>query len=144
MEYFLGSLTAIMTMVIINLFNNKSKKADSIKLKISQSRSIELVRPTSSFDYSDRDSRISRSQSFKHQASKEIMVIFMDNQAYWIKDNAFYVADLIDKNIINKDSAKVVDIMGMDNVQLDKMIFIVDKLSKGNRDDSGNSGDQSL
>jgi len=30
--------------------------------------------------------------------------------------------------------------MGMDKVELDKMIFIVDKLTEGNEDDSRNSG----
>lgn len=63
----------------------------------------------------------------------------MGNKAYWIKDNAFYEADLDGKNI-DKESARIVDTMQMDKVQLDKMLFIMDQLRDGKSDDSGNPG----
>jgi hypothetical protein len=43
--------------------------------------------------------------------------------------------------LINKEAAEQVDTMGMDKVQLDKMLFIMDKLREGINDDSRGSGD---
>lgn len=79
-------------------------------------------------------------QSIKHDNLTNIRVIIMDNSAYWIKDNTFYVADMSEDGTVNKDTTRVVDTMAMNKVQLDKMVFIVDKLTEGLYDDSGSSG----
>jgi hypothetical protein len=73
--------------------------------------------------------RLEETQMSKHQKTMQIRVIFVGNEAYWIKDNAFYVATTID-GMIDHESAKVVDTIGMDKVQLDKMSFIVEKLTE--------------
>ena len=65
----------------------------------------------------------------------------MDDQAYWIKDNIFYKAPLVGQSI-DKDLAEEVDTISMDKVQLDKMLFIMDKLREGINDDSRGSGDK--
>ena len=43
-------------------------------------------------------------------------------------------------NLISKDSAIQVDTIHMDKVQLDKMLFIMDRLREGINDDSRGSG----
>ena len=78
-------------------------------------------------------------QSKKHFDRTNVKVIIVDNQAYWIKDNIFYKAPLIDQ-LIDKDSAEQVDTSDMDKVQLDQMLFILDKLREGINDDSRGSG----
>lgn len=81
-----------------------------------------------------------KTQSKIHDSKVNIKVIIMDNQAYWIKDNAFYTASIrIDGNV-DKDSTRVVDTMSMNSVQLDKMMFILDKLREEAFDDRGGSG----
>jgi hypothetical protein len=81
-----------------------------------------------------------KTQSKIHDSKINIKVIIMDNQAYWIKDNAFYTASIrIDGNV-DKDSTRVVDTMSMNSVQLDKMMFILDKLREEAFDDRGGSG----
>lgn len=82
--------------------------------------------------------RVPDRQSSNHEKSTNIKVIILDQEAYWVKDNIFYVADLIGDQI-DKNSVRTVDTMNMDKVQLDKMFFIMDKL-KEDTDDSGNSG----
>jgi hypothetical protein len=42
---------------------------------------------------------------------------------------------------IDGANATLVDTMGMDKVQLDKMLFIMDQLRDGNKNDSGDSRD---
>lgn len=43
-------------------------------------------------------------------------------------------------NEIDKNSVRTVDTMSMDKVQLDKMFFIIDKLTGRDKNDSGGSG----
>lgn len=68
-----------------------------------------------------------KTQSKIHNSKTNIRVIIMDNQAYWIKDNVFYTADMYEGDV-NKDTTRTVDTMAMDSVQLDKMMFIIDRL----------------
>ncbi len=81
----------------------------------------------------------SKTQSRRHQEDSTTRVIVVDNEAYWIKNNIFYKAPLVNERI-DKDSAQQVDTTNMDKVQLDKMLFIVDKLAEGTSDDSRGSG----
>jgi hypothetical protein len=80
-----------------------------------------------------------KSQSKIRKAKENVRVIIVEDTAYWIKDNAFYTAPMIN-DLINKDSAIQVDTIHMDKVQLDKMLFIMDKLREGINDDSRGSG----
>lgn len=82
-----------------------------------------------------------RTQSKLHYDKTNIKVIIFDNDAYWIKDNIFYKAPLVNE-LIDKEAAEQVDTIHMDKVQLDKMLFIMDKLREGINDDSRGSGDK--
>ena len=84
---------------------------------------------------------INKTQSRMHHDKTNVKVIILDNDAYWIKDNIFYKAP-IDGQSIDKESAEQVDTIHMDKVQLDKMLFIMDKLREGINDDSRGSGDK--
>ncbi len=147
MEYFLGAVTAFISMLgVLFLKKQKDKIVSVPNFRYNQSYYFELIKPAIPIlDYLNKEQKRSEmSQAKKYLASQELVILFMDNQAYWIKDNAVYVADVIKGNQINKESAKVVDTMAMDKVQLDKMMFIVEKLSEGTRHDSGYSGHQGL
>jgi hypothetical protein len=63
----------------------------------------------------------------------------IENSAYWVKDNVFYMADLVSGEV-NPETTRVVDTMGMDSVELDKMLFIMDRLREGLDNDSGGTG----
>jgi len=80
-----------------------------------------------------------KTQSREHFNKNNFKVIIVDNQAYWIKDNIFYQAPMIDQSI-DKESAQQVDTTDMNKVQLDQMLFILDKLREGINDDSRGSG----
>lgn len=84
-----------------------------------------------------------RTQSRDLLSKNEIRVVFSDNQAYWIKDSLFYQADVVNGKIDNS-TTKIVDTMALDSVELDKMFFIVQKLTEGNNNDGGNSGFKNL
>jgi hypothetical protein len=140
MEYLLGSLITLATMFLMG--NKLMQKIPKLKLKpfiYSQSTLFEMIKhsvpenPTFPIN--------SNTQSYANLRSKMLKILFVDNQAYWIKDNAVYSADIVDGQI-EKDNAKVLDIMTMDDIQLKKIEFIVSKLTEGLANDSGNSGNK--
>lgn len=78
-------------------------------------------------------------QSYRYDMKSKMRVVYFNNMAYWIKDNSFYQANLVD-GMVDESSTKVVDIMGMDKVELDQMIFIVQRLTEGITNDGGSTG----
>lgn len=103
------------------------------------SQSMLLYRYTNGKKYSRKI--ISKTQSKNHYDKTNVKVIIVDSHAYWIKDNIFYKAPLVNE-LIDKTLAEQVDTIHMDRVQLDKMLFIMDKLREGISDDSRGSGNK--
>lgn len=78
-------------------------------------------------------------QSFEYEAKNKLRVFIAEDKAYWIKNNAFYESSVVD-GMIDESTTKVVDTMGMNKVELDKMIFIVQQLTEGMTNDGGSTG----
>jgi hypothetical protein len=79
-------------------------------------------------------------QSTNQEEKTNIKVVIFDNKAYFVKDGTFYCAEMHGTEI-DGANATLVDTMGMDKVQLDKMLFIMDQLRDGKKNDSGDSRD---
>lgn len=128
MEYFIGSLITSLSMLFAyRIVENYKAKTKTIKLTISQSRTNEFIKkilmPDSSFPPAT-------SQSMKHFDSIHLRILIVDNKAYWITNNAVFTAEVINGQV-EKETTREVDTMGMDNVQLKQMMFIVEKLKEG-------------
>ncbi len=137
MEYFLGSALTMVAMFITTrliLPRTLNKKVNT--LRYSQSHIHTLVMPLLPDMKSYKKKIVT--QSSKHDEKINIKVVIVENKAYFVKDGSFYCADM-DGDYIDKQSAAVVDTMGMDKVQLDKMLFIMDQLRDGKKNDSGDS-----
>jgi hypothetical protein len=65
----------------------------------------------------------------------------LGSDAYWIKNNSLYTAKQ-DDGEIEEDTTKKVDMYAIDDVELKKMIFIVDVLTKGLTDENRDSGNK--
>ena len=72
------------------------------------------------------------SQATKHRDKNVFRILALGNRAYWIRDNAVYEAEIVDGHI-DKESAKVVDMSHIDDVELKKMIYVVEKLTEGSQ-----------
>ncbi len=133
-----------MAFILIYLFEKFQAKHNILQeskikpIRYSQSHIHSLIFPL--LPKGTKIKKIKKTQSKIHEAKNNIRVIIMDNNAYWIKDNAFYMADMSIDGTVNKDSTRRVDTDGMNKVQLDKMLFIIDKLREGTLDDSGSAG----
>lgn len=138
MEYLIGSLITLIALFIINKLQNKSSEDDSsIKLFYSQSHIYSMLKPFLS-EVKAVPMPLN-TQASAHDRKRHIRVILADSKAYWIVDNTFFEADEFN-GFIDKESAKPVDIMGMDKVQLDKMIAIVEALTEGGSNENWHSG----
>jgi len=137
MEYFLGSaITMIAMFITTRIVNQRIKKNKENPFRYSQSHIHTLVMPLMpNLKFYKR----MVTQSSNHYKKTNIRVIILDKKAYFIKDGGFYSAEM-DGDLVDKQTATLVDTMGMDKIQLDKMLFIMDQLRDGENNDSGYSG----
>jgi len=137
MEYIFGFLSTIIAFYIFNLM---TKKVNYSKIHIpifTQSRKVQLIK-----DYIDNviaPKPEIKTQSKEHTKKNSIKAFFLADNVYWI-ENGFLVMARLTDNGIDETTKKKVDTHSLNKVELDKISFIVDKLTEGNKDDSGNSG----
>jgi len=142
MEYFLGSLVtfaAVFAMTRLFVKQIPPLSVGSEFLKYSQSYAHELMRPYLPTNTELLSMENKTSQSKKHDKDRHVRVLISRDKAYWIRNNAFYTADVEHGEVI-KETTRQVDTMGMDKVQLDEMVFIVEQLTRGIENDSSNTG----
>jgi hypothetical protein len=134
-EYFIGFLVAIVMFVLLRLFVPKIiKSGNSRKIRYSQTHIHDIIKdnlPDQLFFALSKPR-----QTTNHEKSMNIKVLFFEKEAYWIKENALFIAEQ-EGGIVNEDTARRVDTMGMNRVQLEKVMYIVDILNEGNQNDSG-------
>ena len=133
LEYFLGSFLTVMTAILLYKKNNVFYKQSNIKM--SQSRTAMLFKPFVKKEPKKQKER----QSEIHNKKINIRVLIMDDRAFWIKNNIVYSAQ-VENNEVIKNSAVEVDMMTLNKVELDKMLFIIDKLNERQDNDSRGSG----
>ncbi len=137
MEYFLGSaITMIAMFITTRLISSQKNTIEASPFRYSQSHIHEVVSPLLP-DLTNYKKDIVR-QSTKQEERTNIKVVIFDNKAYFVKDGTFYCAEM-NGTEIDGANATLVDTMGMDKVQLDKMLFIIDQLNDGKKNDSGDS-----
>lgn len=144
MEFLLGFIFAFVTIYFVKnfLFTESFIKDNAPrKLIYRQSHIFTLINPY--VNYLPRRNSFPMTQAYEYESRNKLRVVMTDTKAYWIKDNAFYEADLVD-GLVDESTTKVVDIMGMSKVELDKMIFIVQQLTEGMTNDGGSSGIQGI
>jgi len=130
MEYFVGAMITLVAIFAARKIISKQKDNNKIIISYSQSNVYKLLMPfLPDIKY---EAPITQASKYYDQIYTRILVV--DGMAYWIKDNTFYSAQMVDGDI-DRESATPVDTMAMDKVQLDKMIFIIETLTKGDFDD---------
>lgn len=137
MDFILGAALSMLCTFVTYKFLMPYVKNRKVELFYKQSDVFETIKPALPILNELRE--IPETQASKYFDSKyTVKVMMFENQAYWIKDNSVFVADIVDGNV-DKSGAKVIDTMAMDKVQLDRLSFIIETLTKGRSNDSGNS-----
>ena len=135
-------LTIFVSWLIIRITTKSRNKAFSKTLykqsdlhKVMKKFFLQQLRP----DFNkDRSSQLTR-----RQEKSRIKVIVIDEKAYWVSDNVFYVADAVEGNPI-PETAQPLDTKQMSNREINKMLFILDNLKNGKSDDSGSTGNERI
>jgi len=133
-------LTFFISWFILSIVKKKSKKNFSQTL-YRQSDIHRLLKYF--FSVPPLNSQKSSSQLTKHKEKSMIKVIVLEDKAYWVSDNTFYVAEALNGEI-QKDTANPINTNGLSKKDLDKMLFILDSLKNGNKNDSGSTGNERL
>lgn len=76
------------------------------------------------------------SQLQQHEEKNRIDVLVVGDEAYWISNNVFYMGMIVDGQI-DHDTTKPINTQDMKQEEIDKMLFIVDSLKNGNKNDFG-------
>jgi hypothetical protein len=138
MEYVVG---AILTLIIVATANKLIAKQLSKKrmptIRYSQSHIYSVVAPM----MFGLDARVPyrSTQSTNYQEESYTKVVISENKAYWIKENTFYMADVVN-GMVDKETTQQVDTMSMSDVELKKMLVIVETLRESDNNDSGGTG----
>jgi hypothetical protein len=133
MEYLLGS---VVTLFLVFIQRFIKYNAEKLRVRISHSQSYihNLVYPYSALLADQQIVQQKVTQSSKLRDKTQIRVLIVEDKAYWITNNTVFVADLVEGEV-DSENAKPIDTMGMDSVQLDRIMFIVDKLTEGTSND---------
>jgi len=124
------TLALISTIIIITVKRNKKFFA---KVVYSQSDIHQIVRHFLPKDLFEMPKPVS--QARKHVSKNTVRVLIIEDQAYWVHNNMFYIADT-DEGLVKADTVRPVDTHNMSKRDIDKMLFILDSLKNGNSDDS--------
>ena len=128
MEYFIGSIVTLAAVIALSILAKRFFPVESKTEMPSQSYIHNLVHPYMLTNEELKDPPVT--QATKHFSTMFVRIVFVEDKAYWIKEDVFYVADTF-AGVVLKDTAKPVDTMSMSKVQLNKMMLIVEKLREG-------------
>ena len=134
MEFLLGSISSLLAVAAAIFIKNRIPKTMPLKIIYRQSTIFETLKPALPVLQYFRDQP--ETQATKYFDSKRLKIVVVDDKAYWIQDNAVFQSEYLN-GVLDQENRKVVDTMGMDKVELDKLSYIVDKLTKGGNNDSG-------
>lgn len=129
-------LTLIVFSSIIIVMNKKRKKSFS-KILYRQSDMHNILKDFFFKDIFDDKVVISQSKIWKEKQTTRVVII--DQRAYWVSNNMFYVGDTVDGKV-RPETGKPLDTTKMSKREVDKMLFILDNLKNGKINDSGSAG----
>lgn len=95
------------------------------------------------FSLNEKEKEKPLSQFHKRLDESMLKVLVVEDEAYWVINNVFYVADAFD-NQVDPETARPVNVEDMSKSDIEKMLFILDSLKDGevenDRSSSGNEG----
>ena len=129
-------LTLIAFSSIIIVMNKKRKNSFS-KILYRQSDMHNILKD---FFFKDIfDDKVVPSQSKIWKEKQTTRVVIIDQKAYWVSNNIFYVGETVDGKVI-PETGEPLDTVNMSNLEINKMLFILDNLKNGEASDSGGTG----
>ena len=142
MEYFVGSLTTLAIIVLVYMLTKNKINEQIVSIKYSQSSTFELIKPFIA-DLIYENLQNVNTQSMKYVKDNIVRILFLEGMAYWIDGNRLMEA-VSDNGEVDYSTEMEVDTMDMNDVQLKRTMFIVEKLREGLNNDSGYPGNKNI
>ena len=136
-KYLLTAMLTTFVFFAILLYSNKKRKKLFNKVIYRQSDMHNMLKD---FFFKDIDNdKVLTSQSKIWRERQTTKVVILDQKAYWISNNIFYVGEAVD-GIVKPETGQPLDTSNMSKREIDKMLFILDNLKNGKLNDSGSAG----
>jgi hypothetical protein len=135
MKYVLSSvLTIAVSFCIIIILNKKS----GVYRKTISYRQSDMHMILKALFLNNIEASEPMSQSKQRMNAFKVSLVSMEDKAYWVEDNVFYVADLVDDSP-DMATAQPIDTAHMTKEDIEKMLFILDNLDGGDKGERGSS-----
>lgn len=138
MEYFIVAVLTIAASFVILKIIKKNEKIFIGRPIYRQSDMHNLMKNFFSRNLFENNKQ---SQIDKRVEKDTVKIVATEDQAYWVVDNVFYVADLVNDKP-DMSTARPVDTSNMSKQDIDKMLFILDNLDRGKKDERGSTGNE--
>ncbi len=133
-------ITMVLTLILfcyILITINKKRKNNFNKVLYRQSDMHNILKEFFFKDIFDDKVVTSQSKIWKERQTTKVVII--DQKAYWVSNNMFYVGDTVDGQV-RPETGRPLDTTKMSKKEIDKMLFILDNLKNGKINDSGSTG----
>jgi hypothetical protein len=130
MEFFIGTIVTLFGLYFFRKGITPIINKPSVKIRYNQSMVNELTKGMIKID-TPMFPKMKNTQSYAYEKKNTTRIIYLDNQAWGIESGLLTVANIDEEGQIDYNSKKGVDTYTMDKIQLDKTIFIVEKLTEG-------------
>ena len=127
-----GLTLAVFSSILI-VISKKEKKSFN-KILYRQSDMHNMLKEFFFRDIFDNEIASSQSKIWKEKKTTKFLII--DQKAYWVSNNMFYVGDTANGQV-RPETGKPIDISTMSQKEVNKMLFILDNLNGGRKNDSG-------
>lgn len=133
MEYLLLFLLIIPMYVIYRMINIGKKISIKKPPLMTQARAIAMVAKL--YSIAEKNNKPKKTQATEFFDKTHPRILILEDGGYWISNNAVYYATFDDEGL-DTDNAVQLDTTHMNDVELKKLMFIVEQLTKelGNED----------
>lgn len=139
MLYIFSFVLTLLTFSVILVVIKKKHKKSFNKVVYRQSDMHNILKE---FFFKDiNNHKVFTSQSKIWKEKQNTKVVILDQKAYWISNNIFYVGEAVNGKV-KPETGEPLDTSNMSKREIDKMLFILDNLKNGKINDSGSAGNQ--
>jgi len=128
MEYLLLFLLIIPIYVIYRMINIGKKISIKKPPLMTQARAIAMVAKL--YSIAEKSNKPKKTQATEFFDKNHPRILILEDGGYWISNNAVYYAGFDDEGL-DTENAVQLDTTSMNDVELKKLMFIVEQLTKG-------------
>lgn len=139
MIYFITIGLTLLTLCSIIIIRNLLEKKLYTKNIYRQSDMHNMLKMFFLLDI--KNQKVSSSQIKKRQEEQTTNVVILKDKAYWVRDNVFYVGSTSNGEVLPETGIPI-DTNTLSELEINKLLFILDNLKGGKTNDSGSTGNK--